>query len=93
VPKQHSSGNKIRLGGISKRGDRYIRTLLIHGGRVVVSRCDNKTDKLNLWVADKKHRCGNNKAAVAVANKNARVIWAMLKTGEIYRNQDNVMQN
>lgn len=93
VPKQHSSGNKIRLGGISKRGDRYIRTLLIHGGRTVVSRCDNKTDKLNIWVADKKHRCGNNKAAVAVANKNARVIWAMLKTGEIYRNQDDVIQN
>lgn len=93
VPKQHSSGNKIKLGGISKRGDRYIRTLLIHGGRTVVSRCDNKTDRLNLWIANKKHRCGNNKAAVAVANKNARVIWAMLKTGEVYRNQENVVQN
>ena len=88
VPKQHSSGNKIRLGGISKRGDRYLRTLLIHGGRTVVNGCDKKTDKLNVWVANKKHRCGKNKAAVAVANKNARVIWAILKTGEAYRHQD-----
>lgn len=93
VPKQHSSGNRIKLRGISKRGDRYIRTLLIHGGRSVVNRCQNKTDKLNSWVADKKHRRGNNKAAVAVANKNARVIWAMLKTGEVYRNQDHVVQD
>ena len=91
VPKQHSSGNKIRLGRISKRGDRYLRTLLIHGGRTVVNGCDKKTDKLNAWVANKKHRCGKNKAAVAVANKNARVIWAMLKTGEIYRNHDNAV--
>jgi transposase len=88
VPKQHSSGNKIRLGGISKRGDRYLRTLLIHGGRTVVNGCDKKTDKLNQWVANKKDRCGKNKAAVAVANKNARVIWAILKTGEAYRHQD-----
>lgn len=85
VPKQHSSGNKIRLGGISKRGDRYIRTLLIHGARSVVNMCEKRTDKLSLWVADKKHRCGYNKAAVALANKNARVIWAMLSTGETYR--------
>ena len=85
VPKQHSSGNKIRLGGISKRGDRYIRTLLIHGARSVVNMCEKRSDNLSLWVADKKHRCGYNKAAVALANKNARVIWAMLATGEAYR--------
>lgn len=85
VPKQHSSGNKIRLGSISKRGDRYVRTLLIHGARTVINRCNNKTDKKSIWAADKKERCGYNKATVALANKNARVIWALLATGECYR--------
>lgn len=85
VPRQHSSGNKIQLSGISKRGDRYVRTLLIHGARTVVKNCEKKTDKKSLWITDKKLRCGYNKAAVALANKNARVIWAMLATGECYR--------
>jgi transposase len=85
VPKQHSSGNKIVLGGISKRGDRYMRTLLIHGARSVVNICEKKTDRRSLWLADKKTRAGYNKAAVALANKNARVIWAILATGECYR--------
>lgn len=85
VPKQHSSGNTVRLSGITKRGDRYVRKLLINGGRTVVKNCENKTDKRNLWIADKKKRSGYNKAAVAVANKNARIIWAILSTGECYR--------
>jgi transposase len=86
VPKQHSSGNTIRLSGMSKRGDRYIRTLLIHGARSVVKNCEKKTDKRSIWIADKKHRSNYNIAAVALANKNARIIWAMLATGECYRN-------
>lgn len=85
VPKQHSSGNTVRLSGISKRGDRYLRTLLIHGARSVVNTCESKTDGKNRWVADKKQRRGYNKAAVALANKNARTIWALLATGECYR--------
>lgn len=85
VPKQHSSGNKVRLGSISKRGDRYLRTLLIHGARSVLSRCEDKEDKKNQWAADVKQRCGFNKAAVAVANKNARTIWALMAHGECYR--------
>lgn len=85
VPKQHSSGEKTRLGGISKRGDRYLRTLLIHGARSIVNICGNKTTRRDIWLADKKQRCGYNKAAVALANKNARIIWAMLATGECYR--------
>lgn len=85
VPKQHSSGNKIRLGSISKRGDSYVRTLLIHGARSFMNVCEKKTDRLSVWAADKKHRAGYNKAAVALANKNARIIWAMLATGEAYR--------
>jgi transposase len=85
VPKQHSSGNKVRLGGISKRGDRYLRTLLIHGARSALTRCAGKEDKKNRWAADVKQRCGFNKAAVALANKNARTIWALMAHGECYR--------
>lgn len=84
TPKQHSSGNRIKLLGISKRGNNYIRTLLIHGGRAVASVCDKKTDPRSLWVKDKKERCGINKAAVAVANKNARISWALLTSGKNY---------
>lgn len=87
VPKQHSSGNTTRLSGISKRGDRYVRTLLIHGARAVVNHCENKTDKRNQWIAKTKNRRGYNIAAVALANKNARIIWAMLATGECYRSE------
>lgn len=86
VPRQHSSGNTVRLSGISKRGDCYLRKLLIHGARSVVNNCDGKRDKKNRWVADKKNRCGYNKASVALANKHARVIWAIMATGECYRN-------
>jgi transposase len=85
VPKQHSSGNKIVLGSITKRGDCYARKLLVHGGRSVVKTCETKTDKKSLWVTDKKKRLGFNKAAVALANKNARTVWAILSTGECYR--------
>jgi transposase len=85
VPKQHSSGSTIRLSGMSKRGDRYVRTLLIHGARSVVKMCEKKPDKRSVWIADKKRRSNYNIAAVALANKNARIIWAMLATGECYR--------
>jgi transposase len=85
VPKQYSSGNTIRLGGISKRGDRYMRKLLILGARNAVQVCQQKKDALNIWVAEKWQRCGLNKAAVALANKNARIMWAILATGECYR--------
>ncbi len=84
VPKQHSSGNRTRLLGISKRGNSYIRTLLIHGGRSVIATCSKKTDARSQWARDKKERCGMNKAAVAIANKNARIIWALLNSGENY---------
>ena len=93
VPKQHSSGNTVRLSSISKRGDRYLRTLLIHGARSVVNTCETKTDRKNRWVADKKQRRGYNKAAVALANKNARTIWSLLVTGECYRKPAVVKHN
>jgi transposase len=85
VPKQHSSGNTIKLSGISKRGDGYVRKLLVHGARSVIRCCEKKTDQKSKWVADKKNRLGYNKAAVALANKNARIIWAIMTTGECYR--------
>lgn len=85
VPKQHSSGGKQRLLGITKRGDGYIRRLLIHGARSVVRFSDKKTDARSLWIARLDRDRGRNKACVALANKNARVIWALMKTGKDYR--------
>ncbi len=79
TPKQHSSGDRDRLLGISKRGDVYLRTLMIHGARAVVARATHKDDRLSRWVtniANKKHP---NVAAVALANKTARMAWAMLR--------------
>ncbi len=86
VPRQSSSGNKERLLGISKRGDVYIRTLLIHGGRTVVRHIGAKNeDNRSNWIRSLKERRGANRAAVAIANKNARIIWAMLAKNEEYR--------
>jgi transposase len=79
TPKQHSSGDRDRLLGISKRGDVYLRTLMIHGARSVVANAKHKDDRLSRWVtniANKKHP---NVAAVALANKTARMAWAMLR--------------
>jgi len=84
TPKQHSSGDKHRLLGISKRGDVYLRTLMIHGARAVVARAKHKDDRLSRWVtniANKKHP---NVAAVALANKTARMAWAMLRNETDY---------
>ncbi len=85
VPRQHSSGDKQRLLGITKRGDPYLRTLLIHGARSVVYRASRKTDSRSRWIADKQRSLGTTKTCVAVANKNARIIWALLAKNEPYR--------
>lgn len=85
VPRQSSSGGKDRLLGISKRGDRYLRTLLIHGARAVVRFIVKKEDKRSTWVKALKERRGANRTAVALANKNARIIWALLASGTEYR--------
>lgn len=84
VPRQESSGGKTRLLGISKRGDSYLRTLLVHGARSVVYRAGSKADRRSHWIADKQRRLGTNRACVAVANKNARIIWAMLANEQRY---------
>lgn len=85
VPGQHSSGDKMRYLGISKRGNRYIRTNLIHGARAVVKNCAGKTDQLSRWLQSLVERRGFNKAAVALANKNARILWAMATKNEAYQ--------
>jgi len=84
VPRQHSSGDKQVLLGISKRGNRYLRTLLIHGARSVIRCCTGKTDPLSRWLQALVERRGFNKAAVALANKNARVLWAMARQDSAY---------
>lgn len=78
VPRQHSSGGKPRLLGISKRGDAYLRTLLIHGARAVVRTAGRHDDPLSQWVHELALRRGAHKATVAVANKLARQMWAEL---------------
>ena len=85
VPRQYSSGGKSQLKGISKRGDTYLRTLLIHGARSVLRYAVGKTDAQSRWLQDLIARRGYNRAAVALANKNTRVIQALLSSDKPYR--------
>lgn len=85
VPRHHGTGGKAHLLGISKRGDRYLRSLLIHGARAVVIQAARKDDRLSRWVNRIRAERGFNKATVALANKMARVGWAMLRDGTEYR--------
>jgi transposase len=84
TPRQHSSAGKTRLGRITKRGDRYLRTLLVHGARSVVRLATARTDPKSQWVNALRARRGFNKATVALAAKNARLLWVMLARGEDY---------
>jgi transposase len=84
TPRQHSSGGKERLLGISKRGDKYVRTLMIHGARSALRTAPGKDDRVSKWVVSLAERSHPNKAAVALANKMARVAWAMLRNGTNY---------
>jgi transposase len=85
VPRQCSTGGKERLLGISKRGDRYLRTMLIHGARATVHRARRKSDARSRWIRSLEQRRGKNIATVAIANKNARIAWALLTTEAEYR--------
>ena len=85
VPRQYSTGGKERLLGINKRGDRYLRTLLIHGARATVYWARRKTDTRSRWIMSVEQRRGKNIATVAIANKNARIAWALLTTEAEYR--------
>jgi len=84
TPRQHSSGGKDRLLGISKRGDAYLRSILIHGARSVVSHAKHKDDRLSRWVSEISRRRHPNVAAVALANKTVRMAWAMMRNGSDY---------
>ncbi|MFA0605140.1 IS110 family transposase [Vibrio amylolyticus] len=85
VPRQYSTGGHVHLGRISKRGEKHIRTLLIHGARAVIARCKEKTDRTSLWLQQLVERRGYKRAAVALAAKNARIIWALLTTENEYK--------
>lgn len=85
VPGQHSTGGKSNLLSISKRGNSYLRTLLVHGGRAVLKNAPNKEDKFSCWATALKERRGFNKACVAIANKLARMAWVVLHRGEHYK--------
>lgn len=79
TPNEHSSGERRILGKITKRGDRYLRTLLIHGARSVLraAKVKAKPSTLELWAVDREKAIGHNRAAVALANKLARILWAV----------------
>jgi transposase len=85
VPREHSSGGKQQLGSMSKRGNRYLRRLLIQGAWAVVRYAKNTQDRLSRWAAKLIERRGKHKAVVAVANKMARIIWSMLYHGTEYQ--------
>ena len=82
VPRRHSSGDRTQLFGSSKRGDQQLRTLIVHGSREVVRTAAGKIDPRSLWVNRLRERRGFNKTVIAVANKNARIMWAVLRREE-----------
>jgi len=90
TPRESSTGLRRRLGAISKRGDSYLRMLLIHGARSVLchAKKTDTHDRLRTWALDREQRRGHNKAAVALANKLARIVWAVWTKGSPY--QDSV---
>jgi transposase len=87
VPGQHSTGGKTILRGITKRGNPYLRSLLIHGARTVLKYCANKTDKLSMWAEALKNRSCYNKACVGLANKLARIAWVIMAKEQTYEEQ------
>jgi transposase len=85
VPREHSTGGKPRLLGISTRGDRYLRKLLGHGARATLRWVDTRSDERSRWLRALIARRGKNRAAVALANTNARIVWALLAYNQEYR--------
>ena len=87
LPRQYSTGGKQKLYGISKRGNVYLRRMLIHGARSVLFRVKYDTEGLGQWVRRLAQRAPSNKVVVAIANKLARIAWAVLSSGRDYRHQ------
>ncbi len=84
TPRHHGTGGKNRLLSITKQGDRYLRSILIHGARAVVSQAKRRDDRLSRWATELAQRSHTNVAAVALANKTVRMAWAMLRHGTNY---------
>lgn len=85
VPRQNSTGGKERLGRISKNGDRYIRKLLVHGARSVLYNAHRREDRYSSWAKVIRDKKGYTKGAVAVANRNARIAWAIMSSDSVFR--------
>jgi transposase len=84
TPRQHSGGGKNKLGGITKHGDTYLRTLLIQGAKSAVMTAHRRKDRISSWAAALRDRAGWQRAVVALANKNARILWAVMTRGEAF---------
>jgi transposase len=84
VPKQHSTGGKSKLLGISKRGNQYLRKILIHGARSIVLNSKRDQIQMGTWMTALEARAPRNVLVVAVANKLARIAWAVLSSGNDY---------
>lgn len=87
VPRQHSSGGKTKLYGITKHGDTYVRTLLAHGARTVIKYASKKTDPISCWINKLVARRGKNRATIALAAKMARMALAIIKTQKPYTSE------
>jgi transposase len=85
VPRQHATGGQERWLGISKRGDSYLRKLLVHGARTTIRWGGRQTDRRSQWMRPLVERRGTNRTAVAVANKHARMVWALLTSHPAYQ--------
>jgi transposase len=93
TPKLHASGNVSKMGGITKRGDRYLRKQLVHGARALVSRAEKSNDPLSVWAMKLRVSKPFNQVAVAVAHRLARLIWILLSRQERYQTMPNIEAN
>ena len=91
VPRQHTSGDKERLSGITKRGDSYTRSLVVHGARSVVTAAKRKTDPLSVWINRLVERRGFNRTVVALANKLIRIAWVIIARHERYQPKEQMV--
>ena len=85
TPSQYSTGGRTRLGHISKRGDAYLRILLVQGARSVINSASSHQDHMSRWILELQPRRGYYRTLVAIANKNARIAWALLAKNETMR--------